>query len=116
MSIYGFLFCFCLYFSCGLLARSRTHGWNATAMAYACSRELFLDGYYKSIAFGSCRCPQGFVLQRPPYPLRFFTLLELGIDEIVKIAVQNGIDVRGFRAGPVILDHRVRLQDVGTDL
>ena len=103
-------------FSYGLLARSRTHGWNATAMAYACSRELFLDGYYKSIAFGSCRCPQGFVLQRPPYPLRFFTLLELGIDEIVKIAVQNGIDVRGFRAGPVILDHRIRLQDVGTDL
>ena len=64
----------------------------------------------------NCRCPQGFVLQRPPYPLRFFTLLELGIDEIVKIAVQNGIDVRGFRAGPVILDHRIRLQDVGTDL
>lgn len=99
-----------------MLARSRTHGWNATAMAYACSRELFLDGYYKSIAFGSCRCPQALVLQHPLYLLRFFTLFEFGIDEIVKVAVQNGIDVCGFRAGPVILDHRVRLQDVGTDL
>ena len=99
-----------------MLARSRTHGWNATAMAYACSRELFLDGYYKSIAFGSCRCPQGFVLQRPLYPLHFFTLFKLGIDKRIEVAVHDGVDVCGFRAGPVILDHRIRLQDVGTDL
>ena len=64
----------------------------------------------------NCRCPQALVLQHPLYLLRLFTLFELGIDEIVKVAVQNGIDVRGFRAGPVILDHRVRLQDIGTDL
>ena len=34
----------------------RIHGWNATQMARDCSRELFLDGYYKSIAFGSGMC------------------------------------------------------------
>ena len=34
----------------------RIHGWNATQMAHDCSRELFLDGYYKSIAFGSGMC------------------------------------------------------------
>lgn len=32
------------------------HGWNATDIAYRCSREMFLDGYYKSIAFGSGMC------------------------------------------------------------
>ena len=34
----------------------RTHGWNATAMAASCARELYLDGYYKAIAFGSGMC------------------------------------------------------------
>ena len=34
----------------------RIHGWNATALAAATARELFLDGYYKAIAFGSGMC------------------------------------------------------------
>ena len=34
----------------------RVHSWNATAMARDLSRELFLDGYYKAIAFGSGPC------------------------------------------------------------
>lgn len=34
----------------------RTHGWNASRMAYDCARQLYLDGYYKSIAFGSGMC------------------------------------------------------------
>lgn len=34
----------------------RIHGWNGTAMAAACARELFLDGYYKAFAFGSGPC------------------------------------------------------------
>lgn len=34
----------------------RVHNWNATAIARDLSRELFLDGYYKSIAFGSGPC------------------------------------------------------------
>ena len=41
-------------YSTGILFR--IHGWNATAMAFCCSREIFLDGYYKTIAFGSGMC------------------------------------------------------------
>lgn len=41
-------------YSTGILFR--IHGWNATAMAFRCSREIFLDGYYKTIAFGSGMC------------------------------------------------------------
>ena len=31
----------------------RVHHWNATAMAAEGARRLFLDGYYKALAFGS---------------------------------------------------------------
>lgn len=34
----------------------RVHHWNATAMAAECARELYLDGYYKTIGFGSGMC------------------------------------------------------------
>lgn len=32
------------------------HGWNASALAVQCARTLFLDGYYKALAFGSGPC------------------------------------------------------------
>ena len=41
-------------YTCGILFR--VHHWNATAMAASCSRQLYLDGYYKSIAFSSGMC------------------------------------------------------------
>ncbi len=34
----------------------RVHHWGASAMAAACARTLFLDGFYKAIAFGSGPC------------------------------------------------------------
>ena len=34
----------------------RVHHWRATAMAAGCARRLFLDGYYKALAFGSGPC------------------------------------------------------------
>ena len=34
----------------------RVHHWNATSMAAECARKLYLDGYYKAIAFGSGPC------------------------------------------------------------
>ena len=34
----------------------RIHGWGASAMAVACARQMYLDGYYKAIAFGSGPC------------------------------------------------------------
>lgn len=33
-----------------------THGWNATAIARDSLKEIYLDGYYKVIAFGSGMC------------------------------------------------------------
>ena len=41
-------------FSTGILFR--VHHWNATAMAAEGARRLFLDGYYKALAFGSGPC------------------------------------------------------------
>ena len=38
-------------FSTGIMFR--VHHWNATAMAAEGARRLFLDGYYKALAFGS---------------------------------------------------------------
>ena len=32
------------------------HGWNVSALAVQCARELFLEGYYKAIALGSGPC------------------------------------------------------------
>ncbi len=34
----------------------RVHHWNATDMARDCARELYLDGYYKAMGFGSGMC------------------------------------------------------------
>lgn len=34
----------------------RVHHWEASAMAAECARVLFLDGFYKALAFGSGPC------------------------------------------------------------
>src|ERR1700736_4791456 len=53
----------------------------------------------------------------PPYSL----LLppprqQIGSNERLQIAVQHTVDVSDLRLGPVVFDHAVRLQHVGTNL
>ena len=41
---------------------------------------------------------------------------QIGIDEAVQITVHDRIDITGFKAGTVILHHRVRHEHIGTNL
>src|SRR5688500_465992 len=41
---------------------------------------------------------------------------EVALDEGIEVAVQDGGRVAGLHAGAEVLDHRVRLEDVGPDL
>ena len=44
------------------------------------------------------------------------TVAEVGGDEIVYFAVEDGLGVGGLVVGAVVLDHLVGLEDVGADL
>src|SRR5215217_8641317 len=41
---------------------------------------------------------------------------QVGVDEAVEVAVEHAARVPDLVVGPVVLDHRVRVQDVGADL
>ena len=41
---------------------------------------------------------------------------EIGIDKAVEVAVHNGPGIPDFVTSPVILDHGVRVEDIGANL
>src|SRR4051812_6476441 len=43
-------------------------------------------------------------------------LAEERLDELVEVPVEDAVHVARLQAGPVVLDHLVRVQHVGTDL
>ena len=77
----------------------RVHHWNATAIAAEGARRLFLDGYYKALAFGSGPCklcpycaPEGC-----RFPGKAVTAMEAcGID-VFATARAHGLEVHTLR-------------------
>src|SRR4051794_25793777 len=43
-------------------------------------------------------------------------LEQVGADEPVQVALEHALDVADLLVGPVVLDHRVRIEHVGPDL
>ena len=50
------------------------------------------------------------------YVFSLLSLLQLFIDEVIEISVHDAVHIAHFGIRPVILDHRVRLEHVRTDL
>ena len=84
-------------FSTGILFR--VHHWNATAMAAEGARRLFLDGYYKALAFGSgpCKLCPSCAPEGCRFPGKAVPAMEAcGID-VFATARAHGLEVRTLR-------------------
>lgn len=83
------------------------HHWGTTAMAVQVARELFLDGYYKVIAFGSGPCklcetcnPQGCNFPGKAIP----AMESCGID-VFATARANGFEIHTLREKGEVRNH-----------
>lgn len=72
---------------------------DVTGIAISCAREIFLDGYYKAIAFGSgpcCRC-ESCTLNHCRFPRKVLPSMEgCGID-VFQTARNNGFSIKPLR-------------------
>lgn len=86
----------------------RVHDWNATSIARTLSRDLFLDGYYKSIAFGSgpCKlCPTCAFPESCRFPSKAIPSMEAcGID-VFGTAQRFGLEIHTLRCADEERNH-----------